>query len=356
MLQDDTILGADDELEDEREELYEHTVIKVDKGQDPLRIDKFLLNRLENVSRSRIQNVAEAGLVKVNGQPVKVNYKVKPLDEITVLVTKASHEYSLDPENIPLTIVYEDEHIVIINKQAGLVVHPGSGNHTGTLVNALLYHLGSNLPTGKARAEIRPGLVHRIDKDTTGLMIIAKDEAVMAHLAKQFFEHTIKRRYVALVWGDVKENEGTINVPLGRNLRFRKKMDVFPDGEGNSKHAITHYKVLERLGYVTLVECVLETGRTHQIRVHMKSIGHPLFNDETYGGNEIVKGTIYTKYKQFVDNCFKLCPRQALHAKILGFYHPVLKKDMLFESDLPADMEALLEKWRGYFKHKIDQV
>lgn len=355
MLQDDTTIDGADELEEGPEELFLHTTIKVDKGQDPLRIDKFLLNRLENVSRSRIQNVAEAGLVKVNGLPVKVNYKVKPLDVITVLVTRASHEYSLDPENIPLDIVYEDEWIVILNKQAGLVVHPGSGNHTGTLVNAILYHFGKNLPTGKNSSDIRPGLVHRIDKDTTGLMIIAKDELVMAQLAKQFYDHTIQRRYVALVWGDVKEDEGTINVNLGRNLRFRKKMDVFPDGDSGSKHAITHYKVLERFGYVTLVECKLETGRTHQIRVHMKSIGHPLFNDATYGGDEIMKGTIYSKYKQFVDNCFKLIPRQALHAKVLGFYHPVLKKEMLFESVLPADMEAVIEKWRGYFKNKIDK-
>ncbi len=355
MLNEEATYNPEDELEDDREGLYEHTVIKVDKGQDPLRIDKFLLNRLENVSRSRIQNVADAGLVKVNGNPVKVNYKVKPHDVITVLVTKASHEYSLEPENIPLDIVYEDEWLVVINKQAGLVVHPGSGNYSGTLVNALVYHFGKDLPSGKNREEIRPGLVHRIDKDTTGLMIIAKDEAVMAHLAKQFFEHTIQRKYVALAWGDVKEDEGTIDVHLGRNLRFRKLMDTFPDGDHNSKHAITHYKVLERFGYVTLVQCVLETGRTHQIRVHMKSIGHPLFNDETYGGDQIVKGTVYTKYKQFVDNCFKICPRQALHAKILGFYHPMLKKDMLFESPLPPDMEALVEKWRGYFKNKLSE-
>lgn len=353
MIQDESALDASEELEDEKEELYEHSVIKVDKGQIPLRIDKFLLNRLENVSRSRIQNVADAGMLKVNGETVKVSYKVKPHDEITVLVSRAPHEFKLEPENIPLNIVYEDESVVIINKQAGLVVHPGSGNYTGTLVNALLYHFGNNLPTGKSSQDIRPGLVHRIDKDTTGLMIIAKEEAVMTHLAKQFFEHTIKRRYVALVWGDVKEDEGTIEVNLGRNLRFRKKMDVFPEGD-HGKHAITHYKVLERLGYVTLVECVLETGRTHQIRVHMMSIGHPLFNDSTYGGDEIRKGTIYTKYKQFVDNCFKLMPRQALHAKILGFYHPVLKKDMLFESPLPEDFESVLEKWRHYNKYKKD--
>lgn len=353
MLQDESTFDASDELEDEKEELYEHTVIKVDRGQQPIRIDKFLTNRLEAVSRSRIQNVADAGLLMVNGAPVKVNYKIKPLDEITILVTKASHEYKLEPEDIPLNIVYEDDSIVIINKQVGLVVHPGSGNYTGTLVNALLHHFGNNLPTGKNSSDIRPGLVHRIDKDTTGLMIIAKDEAVMTHLAKQFFDHTIKRRYVALVWGDVVEDEGTINVNLARNLRFRKKMDVFPDGD-HGKHAITHYKVLERLGYVTLVECILETGRTHQIRVHMMSIGHPLFNDSTYGGDEIRKGTIYSKYKQFVDNCFKLMPRQALHAKVLGFCHPVLKKEMLFESPLPEDFESVLEKWRHYNKYKKD--
>lgn len=340
----------DIEDDDERDDdLYEHHRLKVDKGQEPLRIDKFLMNRLEGASRNRIQQVANADLLRVNDKPVKVNYKVKPGDEITILLTTPQREFSLDAEDIPVEVVYEDDTVVVINKQAGLVVHPGSGNYTGTLVNALLFHF-DNLPVKDN--ETRPGLVHRIDKNTSGLMVIAKTDMAMTHLAKQFFDHSIQRRYVALVWGDVVEEAGTIEANIGRDLRYRKQMDVYPEGD-QGKVAITHYKVLERFGYATLVECQLETGRTHQIRVHMRYLGHPLFNDETYGGNRIVKGTVYSKYKQFIDNCFKLCPRHALHAKILGFVHPKTGKDLFFESELPEDMHLLVEKWRGYFKNKL---
>lgn len=341
---DDLLLYNDSE-ENTTDDLYEHFHVKTDKGQDILRIDKFLMNRVEGVSRTKIQSAADAGCILVNGKPVKSNYKVKPFDDISIVLSSPAREYKLEPENIPLNIVYEDDDLVVINKQAGLVVHPGSGNYTGTLVNALLYHFGQ-MPGADP---IRPGLVHRIDKNTTGLMVIAKSETAMPFLAKQFFDHSIQRRYVALVWGDMAEDEGTIEGNIGRHLRFRKKMDVFPDGD-HGKTAITHYKVLERLGYVTLVECKLETGRTHQIRVHMQHIGHPLFNDDTYGGDYIVKGTVYTKYKQFVENCFSLLPRHALHAKLLGFVHPSTKKEMIFERDLPDDMTQVLEKWRGYFK------
>lgn len=338
-----------DEADERDDDLYEHHRIKADKGQEPLRIDKFLMNRLEGVSRNRIQQVANAELLRVNDKPVKVNYKVKPHDEITILLTTPQREYSLDPENIPLNVVYEDDTVVVINKQAGLVVHPGSGNYTGTLVNALLYHF-DNLPIKDN--DSRPGLVHRIDKNTTGLMVIAKTDEAMTHLSKQFFDHSIQRRYVALVWGDVVEDEGTIEGNIGRDQRYRKQMDVFPEGD-YGKTATTHYTVLERFGYATLVECQLETGRTHQIRVHMRHLGHPLFNDDTYGGDKILKGTVYTKYKQFVENCFKLCPRHALHAKVLGFVHPKTGEDMFFESDLPEDMQALTDKWRTYYQSKI---
>lgn len=339
------------EDDQEQDDLYEQHIVKVDRKQEPLRIDKFLMNRLEGISRNRIQQVANNELLLVNDQPVKVNYKVKPGDQITVMVPSAGREYSLDPENIPLTVVYEDNEVVIINKQPGLVVHPGSGNYTGTLVNALLYHF-DNLPVRDNEA--RPGLVHRIDKNTSGLMVIAKTDEAMTILAKQFFKHTIKRRYVALVWGDVAEDRGTIDVHLGRNLRYRKEMDTFPEGD-YGKPAVTHYEVLERFGYTTLVACELETGRTHQIRVHMRYLGHPLFNDEVYGGDRIVKGTVYSKYKQFVDNCFKLCPRQALHAQLLGFTHPKTGEEMLFESELPEDMASVVEKWRGYYESKISK-
>ncbi len=329
-------------IEDGDEDAVEQYEITADKGQEPLRIDKFLINRLERVSRNKVQNAAKAGNVLVNDQPVKPNYKIKALDKITLIIPKVTHLKDIQPENIPLDIVYEDDALLIVNKQPGMVVHTGSGNYEGTLVNALVYHL-NNLP-GSAN---RPGLVHRIDKNTSGLLVIAKDEYSMAHLAKQFFDHSIERTYTALVWGDFEEDEGTIEGNIGRHKRFRKIMDVYPDKE-LGKHAVTHYKVLERFGYVTLVECKLETGRTHQIRVHMKYSKHPLFNDDTYGGDRIVKGTIYSKYKQFVENCFKLLPRQALHAKSLGFIHPATNKKVFFESSLPEEFDAVLAKWRNY--------
>lgn len=336
---------------DIKDDLYEHYRYDVDKGQEPLRIDKYLLNRIEGISRNKIQNAALAEAILVNGKVVKSNYKVKPLDVITIVLGTPPHEMKSEPENIPLEIVYEDEHLVVINKQAGLVVHPAPGNYTGTLINALLYHF-KTLPAGKDVT--RPGLVHRLDKDTSGLMVIAKEEVAMTHLAKQFFKRDIERNYSALVWGDFDEDSGTIEANIGRNLRFRKMMDVFPEGD-HGKEAITHYKVLERFGYVTLLDVKLETGRTHQIRVHMMHKGHPLFNDETYGGDRIVKGTIYTKYKQYVDNCFSILPRQALHARTLGFTHPATKKKLFFESKLPADFEKLVEKWRGYFNYSLTE-
>ncbi len=333
----------------EEGKLYEHFLITTDKGQEPLRIDKFLLNRIENVSRNKIQLAAKAGTILANGKPVKPNYKVRPHDEITVLLPKPPEIHDLKPEPMTLDIVYEDDQLLVVNKPAGLVVHPGSGNYSGTLLNGLAYHF-ENLP--QIEGFMRPGLVHRIDKQTSGLLVIAKTELTMTHLAKQFYDHTVKRRYVALVWGDPDQDEGTITGHIGRNLRYRKRMDVFPDGD-HGKHAITHYKVLERLGYVCLVQCRLETGRTHQIRVHMQHIGHPVFNDETYGGDSIVKGTVYTKYKQFVENCFKLMPRQALHAKVLGFTHPVSGDWMELETPLPEDFQKTLEKWRNYTQNLI---
>jgi 23S rRNA pseudouridine1911/1915/1917 synthase len=331
-----------DILEDE---LYEHFRFDVPKGQLLLRIDKFLMNLIPNATRNKIQNAASAGDIYVNDVPVKSNYKVKPFDVVRILLSHPPFENRVDPENIPLDIVYEDESLLLINKPAGLVVHPGHGNYTGTLVNALAYHF-ENLPMNSSE---RPGLVHRIDKDTTGLLVIAKTEAAMTHLAKQFEAKTSEREYIALVWGNVKEDEGTIEGNIARHLKDRMQMDVFADPE-IGKPAITHYKVLERFGYVTLVSCVLETGRTHQIRVHMKHIGHPLFNDARYGGDLILKGTTFTKYKQFVDNCFKILPRQALHAKTLGFIHPTTGEMMRFDTELPQDMKDAIEKWRGYSK------
>jgi 23S rRNA pseudouridine1911/1915/1917 synthase len=332
----------------DQEELYEHHRIVVDKGQSLLRIDKFLMNRLENVTRNRIQNAAEAGSILVNSKPAKSSYKIKPGDVISIVLAHPPREVELFADNIPLEIVFEDHDLIIINKQVGMVVHPAYGNYRNTLVNALAYHFNPELE-GKAikTDNIRPGLVHRIDKNTSGLMVVAKNETAMTHLAKQFFDRTIDRKYIALVWGDFKEDTGTITGNIGRNLKDRKIMDVFPDGE-NGKHAVTHYKVLERFNYVTIVECKLETGRTHQIRVHFKFIKHPLFNDNEYGGDKILKGTTFSKYKQFVQNCFELLPRQALHAKSLGFIHPATGKKMFFESGLPEDINAVIEKWRGY--------
>lgn len=333
------------------DELYEHHRFTVDKGQEILRIDKFLFHKLEKTSRNRIQKAAEAGSILVNGKAVKSNYRVKPGDVISIVFAHPPHEFTLVPENIPLNIVYEDDDVIVLNKPPGLVVHPGHGNYSGTLVNGLLYHLQrlpkSQSPYAGPEDDQRPGLVHRIDKETSGLMIIAKNEYSMAFLARQFFERTIERRYVALVWGDVKEETGRIEGHIGRDKRDRKAMAVYPEGD-MGKPAATNYTVLERLGYVTLVECKLETGRTHQIRVHMKYIGHPLFNDDRYGGDKVVKGVDTPKYRQFVDNCFQLIPGQALHARSLGFIHPATKEYMYFDSELPAGFSALLEKWRHY--------
>ena len=330
------------ELEDE---LYEHFRFEVPKGQLLLRIDKFLMNLIPNATRNKIQQAATNGDIYVNDAPVKSNYKVKPLDVVRILLSHPPFENRVDPENIPLDIVYEDDALLLINKPPGLVVHPGHGNYTGTLVNALAFHF-ENLPMNSSE---RPGLVHRIDKDTSGLLVIAKTEAAMTHLAKQFEAKTTEREYIALVWGNVVADEGTIEGNIARHLKDRMQMAVFADPE-IGKPAVTHYKVLERFGYVTLVSCILETGRTHQIRVHMKHIGHPIFNDERYGGHLILKGTTFTKYKQFIDNCFKALPRQALHAKTLGFVHPTTGKMMRFDTELPQDFQECIEKWRGYSK------
>ncbi len=325
------------------DDLFEHFRFEVPKGQLLLRIDKFLMNLIQNATRNKIQNAASNGDIYVNNVPVKSNYKVKPLDVVTIMLSHPPYENRIDPENIPLDIVYEDAALLLINKSPGMVVHPGHGNYTGTLVNALAYHF-ENLPMNSSE---RPGLVHRIDKDTSGLLVIAKTEAAMTHLAKQFEAKTSEREYIALVWGNVKEDEGTIEGNIARHVKDRMQMAVFEDPE-IGKPAITHYKVLERFGYVTLVSCVLETGRTHQIRVHMKHIGHPLFNDERYGGHLILKGTTFTKYKQFIDNCFKALPRQALHAKTLGFVHPTTAEMMRFDTEIPQDMQDVIEKWRNY--------
>lgn len=328
------------ELEDE---LYEHLRVDVPKGQVLLRIDKFLMHFIPNTTRNKIQQAANNGDIYVNDVPVKSNYKVKPFDVVRILLPHPPFENRIDPENIPLDIVYEDDALLVINKPPGLVVHPGHGNYTGTLVNALAYHF-EHLPMNSSE---RPGLVHRIDKNTSGLLVIAKTDAAMAHLARQFENKTTEREYVAMVWGNLKEDQGTIEGNIARHLKDRMQMAVFAD-PNVGKPAVTHYKVLERFGYVTLVSCVLETGRTHQIRVHMKHIGHTLFNDERYGGHLILKGTTFAKYKQFVENCFKIMPRQALHAKTLGFVHPTTGQMMRFDTELPDDMKALIDKWRTY--------
>lgn len=334
-----------EELEYQEDELFEHHHIVADPKQALLRIDKFLMDRLPNVTRNKVQNGIRDGLVKVNGEVVKPNYKVRPGDEINVYLTQPPRDEEVVPEDIPLNIVYEDEAILVVNKPAGMVVHPAYQNWSGTLVNALAFHF-QNLPEMKGN-EGRPGLVHRIDKDTSGLLVIAKTEEAMNGLAKQFFDHSIERTYYALVWGVPEEQRGTIHVHVGRSLKDRRVTTCFPEGDFG-KEAITHYEVLKPLRYVSLVKCNLETGRTHQIRAHMKWIGHPLFNDATYGGNEVVKGTVFTKYKQFVQNCFKIIPRQALHAKTLGFIHPTTKKYMQFDSELPDDLQQVIEKWERY--------
>ena len=330
-------------------ELYEHFRTVVDKGQAPVRIDKYLFERIVNASRNRIQMAADNGFVMANGKPVKSSYKVKPLDVLTVMMDRPRYENDIIPEDIPLNIVYEDDDLMVINKPAGLVVHPGCGNYHGTLVNAIAWHL-RDVPTYNPN-DPQVGLVHRIDKDTSGLLVVAKTPDAKTSLGLQFYNKTTKREYNALVWGIVEQDEGTIEGNIGRNPKDRMQMAVLSD-PAQGKHAVTHYRVLERLGYVTLVECVLETGRTHQIRVHMKHIGHTLFNDERYGGHEILKGTHFSKYKQFVNNCFEICPRQALHAKTLGFVHPRTGEEMFFTSELPEDMTCLLERWRTYISNR----
>ena len=335
----------------ERDDLYEHFRFVADKGQSPLRVDKYLMNKVENATRSRIQKSAKEGNIFVNDIIVKSNYKVKANDVVTVLFEHPPYEMLLTPEDLPIDIVYEDDALLVINKAAGMVVHPGHGNYSGTLINALAFHF-DNLPNNSSD---RPGLVHRIDKDTTGLLVVAKTEEAMAHLSKQFFNKTTEREYVAIAWGAMKEEHGTIEGHIGRHPKNRLQNTVYlhQDDLEKGKPAVTHYKVLEHLGYVTLVSCKLETGRTHQIRVHMKHIGHTLFNDERYGGSAILKGTTFSKYKQFVDNCFKVLPRQALHAKTLGFIHPTTNEFMRFEAPIPEDMEACLYKWRNYSKNSI---
>ena len=337
-----------DELGEEIQQ-FEHYRFVADPGQGLLRIDKFLVNRMEGTSRNRIQAAADGGSIFVNGVAVKSNYRVKPGEEVTIMLDYPRRELTIIPEDIPLNVVYEDNELMVINKPAGLVVHPGHGNYSGTLVNGLVFKYqdlelyGGNDP--------RPGLVHRIDKNTSGLLVVAKTELAKISLALQFFNKTTKRKYIALVWGNLASDEGTIEGNIGRSPKNRQVFTVFPDGE-SGKPAVTHYRVLERLGYVNLVECVLETGRTHQIRVHMKHIGHPLFNDDVYGGDRILKGTTFAKYKQFVENCFALIPGQALHAKILGFVHPVTKQEMIFDSELPENLENLVEKWRNYISNR----
>jgi 23S rRNA pseudouridine1911/1915/1917 synthase len=337
------------------EELYERQVIKTDKGQEPYRIDKFLMNRVEGATRNKIQQAIEAGMVTVDGHTVKSNFKVKGNQEIIVFTTNHPDTSEVVPEQMDIQnlLMYEDDALMVINKPAGMVVHPGSGNYSGTLLNGVAWYLKQQIPTLDESILPRFGLVHRIDKNTSGLLLMAKDSKAAIHLSKQFFHHTIQRKYIALVWGDIEQDEGTIAAHVGRNQRFRKLFEAYPEGE-HGKDAVTHYKVLERFNYVTLVECILETGRTHQIRVHMKHIGHTLFNDSHYGGDKILKGTIFSKYKQFVDNCFEVCPRQALHAKTLGFKHPQTEEDLFFEAPLPPDLKQVIAKWRGYVKNRID--
>ncbi len=339
------------QFEEVSDDLYEKFVIQVDKGQQLLRIDKFIQSRVEGATRNKVQRAISTGMVLVNGKEIKSNYKIKPDDEIIVYSDTSPDESNVIPENLPLNIMYEDDEIMIINKPVGVVVHPGSGNYTGTLLNAVAWHLQEKNPSLSENELPRFGLVHRIDKNTSGILVLAKTKNAMTHLAKQFFDHTVNRLYIALVWGDVVEDSGTIIGHVGRHLKSRKIFTVYPDGD-YGKDATTNYTVLERFGYVTMVQCKLETGRTHQIRVHMKHIGHTLFNDDTYGGDRILKGTVFTKYKQFVDNCFAMCPRQALHAQTLGFIHPKTGKEMHFESPLPDDMSNVVEKWKAYAKTK----
>ncbi len=342
-------LSEDELVEDQNSELFEHYRFVADKGQGMIRVDKYLAMHIVGVSRNRIQQAAEADCILVNNTPVKSNYRIKPLDVISVVMNRPPRELEIIPEDIPLDVVYEDEDLMVINKPPGLVVHPGFGNYQGTMVNAIAYRL-KDTPEYDSK-DPRLGIVHRIDKDTSGLILVAKNAYAKTHLSAQFFNKTTKRQYIALVWGNISDDEGRIEANIGRSLKNRMLMTVFPEGD-YGKHAVTHYKVLERLGYVTLIQCRLETGRTHQIRVHMKHIGYTLFNDERYGGNEILKGTNFAKYKQFVQNCFNICPRQALHAQTLGFVHPRTGQDLMFEAPLPDDMAQLVEKWRGYIAYR----
>ncbi len=335
-----------EEFNDQEQDLFEHHRFIADPGQGPLRIDKFLMSKIQNASRNKIQQAAAAGSIIVNDKAVKQNYKVRPGDIITVLLTEPPRDTEILAENIPVDIVYEDDHIMLVNKKAGMVVHPAYGNFTGTLVNALTYYLRQQ----SGNDEAQPYLVHRIDKDTSGIMLVAKTELAQTRLAKEFFDHTIDRKYTALVWGDMDEEEGTIDGNLARNKNNRKVMTVYPEAD-IGKHAVTHWKVLQRFGYVSLIECTLETGRTHQIRAHLKYIKHPLFNDAAYGGDQILKGTTFTKYRQFIKNCFAILPRQALHARSLGLKHPISGEYMFFDSDLPADMQEAIEKWEHYVVH-----
>lgn len=336
---------------DSSEELFERRTINCPAGQQPTRIDKFIMGKVEGATRNKVQNAIEAGFVLVNTKRVKANYKVKPGDELVIYSEDDPGNTEILPEQLNLDIVYEDDEVLLINKPDGMVVHPGCGNYDGTLINGVAWHLKEQNPDLDETILPRFGLVHRIDKNTSGLIVMAKTPEASTHLSKQFFDHTVKRRYIALVWGDVLQDEGTIRAHVGRHQRFRKIMDAYPEGD-HGKDATTHYKVLERLGYVTLVECILETGRTHQIRVHMKHIGHPLFNDETYGGDRIMKGTVFSKYKMFVEGCFAICSRHALHAQTLGFTHPKTGEEIFFESELPDDMQEVIDKWRRYATNK----
>ena len=344
-------LAEQEEQPETSDELYERMSLIVDRGQEPMRLDKFLVARIEHASRNKVQQAIESGRVLINGKQVSSNHKIKPGEEIVVYSDKEVQGEEIVPEQMPLNIVFEDEDVLIINKPPGLVVHPASGNPRGTLINGIAWYLQQQNANITADNLPRFGLVHRIDKNTSGLMVLAKTEKAVSSLAQEFFDHTIHRRYIALVWGDVTSEQGTVRAHVGRHQRFRKIFDAYPDGE-HGKEAVTHYKVLERLGYVTIIQCELETGRTHQIRVHMKHIGHPLFNDELYGGDKIVKGTVFSKYKQFVENCFAICPRHALHAKTIGFIHPRTRKEVVFDSELPNDMQQLIDKWRSYVEIK----
>jgi len=344
----DDLIEADEDMYDSPQ-LYEHFRFTADKNQSLLRIDKFLIDRLTHISRNRIQMAAEADCILVNGKAVKSNYRIKPLDVVSIVMSRPRYETEILPEDIPLNIVYEDEYLLVVNKPAGLVVHPGHGNYTGTLVNALAFHLKDDLAYDPSNPAV--GLVHRIDKDTSGLLVIAKKPEIKTHLGEQFFRKTTQRKYWTVAWGIPKTDTGRIEGNIGRDLRDRLQMAVFPDGE-HGKPAVTHYQVLEQLGYVSLLECRLETGRTHQIRVHLKYIGHPVFNDARYGGDQILKGQTFSKYQQFVRNCFAVCPRQALHAKTLGFVHPATGEEMSFDSELPDDMQTLINKWNNYVNNK----